>query len=299
MDIRSIPLPLADGEAFLTAYLLERRPEIAMSSQRPAVLICPGGGFMNLSIRETEPLAMAFAAQGFQTFVLHYHTAQTGGMGWPQPLLDLALALRTVREHAGEWNLAPSQIAVLGASAGGNVCANLAVHWQDALLTDALGGSSELYRPDAVILTYALAGLAAQREGVARDPAADVPHPVYHNTLRDFNAKMEQALRGGVSPAAGQSDPCDPAQWVTNAMPPVFLWHTSMDEMVYVGNSLSFCQELHRRRLPFELHVFEEGPHGLSLSTKATAGKPEDLVPDNEVWLPLALRFLRRHNFVF
>lgn len=298
MEIYNIPLALTDDRAFLTAYLLEQRPEIALSGRRPAIVICPGGGFMTLSVRETEPLAIAFAAQGFQTFVLHYHTAQTGNAGWPQPMLDLALALRTIREHAEEWNTAPSQVAILGASAGGNVCANLAVHWQGPMVTDALGGSPELYRPDAVILAYSLIDLSAQQESLSRDPAVDIPHPVYHNTLRDFHTQMEQTLQGNTSHADGKN-PCDPARWVTDAVPPVFLWHTSMDEMVYVGNSLSFCQELHRQRVPFELHVFEEGPHGLALSTKATAGKPEDIVPDNEVWLPLALRFLRRHKFVF
>ena len=59
-------------DVFLTAYLLGAVDRCAFSGARPALLICPGGGFAACSNREEEPISMHFAAQGYQVFVLQY-----------------------------------------------------------------------------------------------------------------------------------------------------------------------------------------------------------------------------------
>ena len=73
--MRTLRIPLdpdpGQGDPVLDCYLLERMP-----GEQPrhftSVIICPGGGYTHLSPREGEPVAMAFAAQGMQTFVLRY-----------------------------------------------------------------------------------------------------------------------------------------------------------------------------------------------------------------------------------
>lgn len=48
----------------LTTYVLDDSKEIRCGKPRPAVLICPGGAYLNCSDREAEPVAMKFLAMG-------------------------------------------------------------------------------------------------------------------------------------------------------------------------------------------------------------------------------------------
>ena len=66
--------PVFGGPADLTAYILEPVDGI-LDKKRPAVLLCPGGGYRTLSTREDQPIAMKYLAAGFHVFVLHYSLA--------------------------------------------------------------------------------------------------------------------------------------------------------------------------------------------------------------------------------
>ena len=67
----------------LYTYVLDNSPEIDENRVRPAVIICPGGGYMMTSDREAEAVAIRLNALGFQAFVLRYSVApaRTGGTG--------------------------------------------------------------------------------------------------------------------------------------------------------------------------------------------------------------------------
>lgn len=45
------------NQATLTTYILENSPELKIE-KRPALLICPGGGYQMTSDREAEPIAV-------------------------------------------------------------------------------------------------------------------------------------------------------------------------------------------------------------------------------------------------
>lgn len=73
---------------------------------RPAIIVCPGGGYGFLSPNEGEPVALRFVSMGYNAFVLHYSVqANTPAekLSWPEPLYDLASAVLSIREHAAEW----------------------------------------------------------------------------------------------------------------------------------------------------------------------------------------------------
>lgn len=70
--------------------------------------------------------------------------------------------------------------------------------------------------------------------------------------------------------------------------PPMFLWHTADDETVPVENSLMMAQALCQKKIPFELHIFPHGRHGLGLA-------PEQ--PEVAVWASLSVRFLQKLGF--
>ncbi len=123
----------------LTTYILDTSEEMPNMKIRPAVLVCPGGGYSACSDREAEPVAMAFLAQGYNAFVLRYSVGK-GKAAFPRPLEDAEAALELIRMNAGKWSVDKNKIAVIGFSAGGHLAAALA----------AMGR----VRPNAVILGY-------------------------------------------------------------------------------------------------------------------------------------------------
>ena len=142
--------PVFGGPADLTAYILEPVDGI-LDKKRPAVLLCPGGGYRTLSTREDQPIAMKYLAAGFHVFVLHYSLAPDV---FPRALMELALAMKVIREHGDEWNVDVDRIAVSGFSAGGHLACCLGVFWDREWLYGALGVKPEMIRPDGMILCY-------------------------------------------------------------------------------------------------------------------------------------------------
>ena len=212
--------------------------------RRPAMLVIPGGAYCSVSPTEGEIVAKRFFDLGWQAFVLTYTTNPL--LLWPlegQPLREAARAVRLLRRHGEEFGILDGKVAACGFSAGGHLCASLAVHWMDADREDpdpdGISG-----RPDAAILSY----------------------PVI--TTADFgHAWSTRALLGDAPSAEAM------AYWaletqVTEQTPPCFLWHTATDDGVPVENSLAFARGLAAAHIPYALHVFSAGPHGLSLANE-------------------------------
>jgi dipeptidyl aminopeptidase/acylaminoacyl peptidase len=80
---------------------------------------------------------------------------------------------------------------------------------------------------------------------------------------------------------------------VSHLTPPTFLWHTSEDQAVPVENSLLFAERLARYEIPFELHVFPHGSHGLSLATPEVSEAPARYAdPHVARWMELCIEWL-------
>ena len=136
--------------ADLTAYLLDRlphKPELL----RPAVVLCPGGGYGFVSPREDQPVAMEFLAAGCQVFSLHYSVAPET---FPVALMELAKAVALVKSHACEWNIDTERIMVCGFSAGGHLAACLGMMWNRDFLYGPLNMAPEDMQPKGMILCY-------------------------------------------------------------------------------------------------------------------------------------------------
>ena len=122
MTVEKLELKSNPGAA-LTAYLLDTSKEMPNMTDRPAVLVIPGGGYYMCSDREAEPIAMAFAVHGYNTFVLRYTVGE--GKDFKMPLADAEEALTLIRERAEEWHVIKDKIAAIGFSAGAHLAAAL------------------------------------------------------------------------------------------------------------------------------------------------------------------------------
>lgn len=116
---------LTDDGVTLTAYLPDYSDEMKHMAKRPTMLVLPGGAYMFCSDREAEPVAFAYNAQGYNTFILRYSVGKEKGV-FPRPLEDADLAMKTIVENAEDWGVDTEKIAAIGFSAGGHLCAALA-----------------------------------------------------------------------------------------------------------------------------------------------------------------------------
>lgn len=263
------PIPLwTDGAAALagtdpvdhptlTPYLPEASSPVA------AIVVCPGGGYQMRADHEGEPIARWLAGLGMAGFVVDYRVAP---YRHPVPLGDAQRAIRTVRARACEWNVDPERVGILGFSAGGHLAATAATQWDrgDSRVDDPIERESS--RPDVAILCYAvLSFFHAQHMGSMANLVGEVAPPL---TVR-------RALSADTN--------------VNADTPPTFLWSTADDEAVDVENSLRFASQLRHYGVPFALHVFPHGPHGLGLA---------EGVPEVSAWPGLCATFLAGQRFV-
>ena len=209
-----------------------------------AIVICPGGGYGGLADHEGAAYARWLNESGIAGFVLKYRLAPAG-YHHPAMLQDAARAVRAVRARAGEWKLDPHRIGIIGSSAGGHLASTLLTHF-DAGKPDATDPiERESSRPDLGILCY---------------PVITLIGPFAHQ------GSAQNLL--GPDPAPGLARELSSDLQVTSNTPPCFIWHTYEDNVVPVENSLMFAGALRKAGVPFDLHIYEKGPHGLGLGTR-------------------------------
>jgi acetyl esterase/lipase len=191
-----------------------------------AVVICPGGGFMALSIdSEGNDVAKYLVAKGVTAFVLKYRIARTGEDATqefmelfadrqkfeekvstviPLSIADGLAAVSYVRGHASEWGLSPDRVGIIGFSAGGTVAAGVGLRY-------AADG-----RPAFVALIYAAGGRFK-----------DSPVPV--------------------------------------DAPPVFVAAATDDNLGLAPDSVALYEKWSNAHKPAELHMYAKGGHGFGM----------------------------------
>ncbi len=258
-----------DGRVSLTAYLLDTSTELPALDKRPAVVICPGGGYAYTSDREAEPIALTFSAQGYQTFVLRYSIKEYAA--FPNSLVDLAKAVALIRRQADDLNIFAERIAVAGFSAGGHLAASLGVFWNDPEIQALAKCSGEENKPNALVLCYpVIASVGKTHKG-----SIDI-------LLAGLNGQMREAQQKRIAlhlHVGAQTPPC-------------FLMHTYFDQLVPVENTLLFAQALAEHGIPFELHIPQDGVHGLALANAVTAKTQDGVASGFAEWPALCGRWL-------
>jgi acetyl esterase/lipase len=227
-----------------------------------AMVICPGGGYARLSEHEGAHYAKWLNTHGIAGFVLKYRLG-TNGYRHPAMLQDAARAVRTVRARAGEWQVDPTRIGIMGSSAGGHLASTLLTHFDAGQPGASDPIQRESSRPDLGILCYPVINMTGE-----------FTHQGSKRNLLGSNAPPELARE------------VSSERHVAPDTPPCFLWHTWEDKSVPVENTLQFAQALRQAKVPFDLHIYERGGHGLGLGGRTY--DPSQWHPwtrDCEFWL--------------
>lgn len=241
----------------LTPYL----PKDTPGTIYPAIVICPGGGYGGLADHEGQDYALFLSAHGIASFVLKY---RLGSQGYRHPsmLQDVSRAIRTVRARATEWHIDPARVGVMGSSAGGHLASTVLTHFDTgkADATDPIEHAGS--RPDFGILCY---------------PVISMQPDLTHSGSR-------QNLLGD-SPPQSLVDNLSNEMQVTPQTPPCFIWHTYEDNAVKVENALAFATALRKNGVPFDLHIYQKGAHGIGLQDKPPFPHPHPWANDLLFWL--------------
>lgn len=252
--------PLAQGSGDEDIPALMAYPVVGEG--RGAVIVCPGGGYGNRASHEGEPIALWLNSIGIHAFVLRYRVAP---YRYPCALTDVQRAVRYVRHHAEDYGLNSTKVGVLGFSAGGHLTATIATSY-DSGNPDAKDEiDRHSCRPDVVVLCY---------------PVITLKPPYYHE------GSMRNLLGESPDPQLVELLCCEGQ--VTSDTPTSFLWHTSDDQAVPVENSMLFASALRRSGVPFDLHVYEHGRHGMGMAE-------ED--EHTASWSTVCGLWLKRHQF--
>jgi acetyl esterase/lipase len=242
----------------LTAYL---PPKEKMTGA--AIIVCPGGGYTHLADHEGKPVAEWLNTLGITAFVLKYRFGPR--YHHPAPMQDAARAIRLIRARAGEWGLDPQRIGILGFSAGGHLAATAGTHFDAGNPNSADSIERVSSRPDLMVLIY----------------------PVI--TMRDKTHAGSKKNLLGAEPSPELVALLSNEEQVTKDTPPAFLVHTTTDTAVPFENSLLFVSALRKAGVPFELHLYERGPHGFGLGVKD---------PILATWPDRCADWLKLHGFL-
>ena len=225
-----------------------------------AVVVCPGGGYGGLANHEGADYALFLNQQGITAFVLKYRLG-SHGYRHPRMLEDAQRAIRLVRARAAEWKLDPRRVGIMGSSAGGHLASTAATHFAAGKSDAADAAERQSSRPDLGILCYPVITMGTNtHQGSKNNLLGKEPSPELVELLS--NEKQ-----------------------VTKETPPCFLWHTAEDQAVKVENSLDFAAALQRNGVPFDLHVYQKGRHGIGLADKPPFNSPHPWARDLVFWL--------------
>ena len=248
-------------ETYLPFNLTEMHRE---NRKRPCMVVCPGGGYGMCSQRESEPVALKFLADGYNVFVINYSVAPHR---FPCQLREVAAVMELIYKNADAWNCDTEKIAIIGFSAGGHLAAHYSTMYDCKEVREVFPDSKPV---NASVLSYPV--ISADRDFAHMGSFKNLlGHEPDEQEVKYFSCNNN----------------------VKENTPPAFLWHTAEDNSVPVKNSLVYAEALAKYKIPFELHVFPYGAHGLSTCDDQSCDNINDIHKYNTVWIDNAKKWLR------
>lgn len=219
-------------EPSISPYLLDG------GNKNGCVIVCPGGAYVGKAAHECGVIAEMLNRNGVSAFTLDYRVAP---YKYPFITEDVLRAIRYIRYNSGRFNIDENKIGVLGFSAGGHLASsamNCFDYGKDGDEIDAVSS-----RPDFGILCYPVVSFDKYaHSGSRKNLIGELPDE------KELAVKMSLELN------------------VKSDTPPAFIWHTMDDAGVDARNSLELAMAMRTHRIPCELHIFQQGKHGLGLA---------------------------------
>ena len=236
-------------------------PRQSNATAGAAMVICPGGAYVGLAPHEGNDYALWLNQHGVTCFVLKYRLGSSG-YHYPAEFQDVTRAIRWVRAHAADYQIDPKRIGIMGSSAGGHLSSMALTHFDfgDTNSPDPVERQSS--RPDIGILCYPVITMG------------EFTHRGSRNSLLGTNQSPEM-----VKYLSSELQ-------VTPNTPPCFLWTTFEDRTVPMENSMMFAEALMKNHVPFDLHIYQKGGHGMGLGDRTPPfAHPHPWAADCLFWL--------------
>lgn len=269
-QLQTIPLwtgraPGALGDADSDHPTLTLYPPASNHPPTAAVIVLPGGSYHFLATNhEGRQVANWLNAAGITAFVLRYRLGPR--YHHPIELGDAQRAIRLVRSRAKEFGVLPDKIGVMGFSAGGHLASTTETHFDSGNLQASDPIDRVSCRPDFAVLAYAVISMTA-----------------------DFTERGSRENLLGKNPSPELERELSSELNVTPQAPPTFLFSSSTDTLVPAENSVAFYLALRKAKVPAELHIFQNAPHGVGL----------DLAdPSVGEWSTLLLHWFRENKIL-
>lgn len=269
----------------LTTFLTMPDKFIPNPEKKPAVIVCPGGAYMSCPRHgaEGDPVAMSFAADGYQSFVLEYSVSENAPEGkalFPAQLIDFGKAFLMIRDHAEEWCVDVNRISIIGFSAGAHLCGMYATTWHEKLLSETFGVEAEVFKPLSAMLLYGIFDYRVQGEFRKGGNVPFLPN------------NLNKPIFGEIDPPLVQLEQYSPICHLSENTPPIFMAAAVDDGLVPSIQSVLMAKALHEKKISYELHMFEYGDHGFSLGRNLFEAYREDKAHACAKWMPMAKTFL-------
>lgn len=291
----------AEKTATITSYILDSEISFKVKKKRPAIIICPGGGYLMTATKEGEAVALEFTQKGFHTFVLRYTTYFQERMTdltdipqindnarYPNQILELMETIHLLHVNAEAWQIDIENIFVMGFSAGGHITATLGNYWNNSAMINQLSfsPSEKELKPKGLILGYPM--LRGDIEEYINKNTPD-NQLIKHQIQYTYNC-----LFGTNNPTKAQIKSTDMRASLNRETPPTFIWTTRNDLITDSKVTTMYVQTMVKKELECEYHLFEDGPHGLALSNALYARNDEDINPEVALWVPLVVNWISK-----
>ncbi len=258
MIFKTISLRPEDETITLDAYVADPYGD----NLRKAILVIPGGGYKEIcSDREGEPIALAFLPYGYNAFVLKYSVGRK--RPFPAQLIEAAMAIKHIKDNAVEYGIDPDNVFVTGFSAGGHLTGSCGILWKHPAIYEALDMPYGYNKPKGIMPIY---------------PVVNGHEGSFKNLWCTDTPTDEQKKQSYLN------------LHVDKDSAPAFILHTATDEIVPVQDSFDLANAYAKAGVPFELHIYPKGPHGMALANEITAwnGRKEYVNPEIAKWVGMA-----------
>ncbi|RVU71047.1 MULTISPECIES: alpha/beta hydrolase [Lactobacillus] len=269
MKTENLTLTNFNGRQFkVHTYFLADNPKL-VEKVKPLIIVIPGGSFDHLSLREGEPVALAYASHGYNSVVMEYNLVQDPGKIYPDAGLDVLTTVKYFRDHAAEYQIDPHKIITIGFSAGGHVASSANYMANSEKYQSQFNYEAKNVRPDRTILGYPLINIEHIGFPIPDGEEKDMPD----------DPKLQDSALG-----------------VTRETPATFIFQAWDDPVVLISNSIEYLKTLHDNGVRCEVHLFTRGGHGFSLARPEVVeeGNAWQNNPHATHWFNLSLEWLQQ-----